>query len=48
MIIVFNLFFKFQAHAKFHVPDQAEILAAHLVVKMKELIDQNPTAPVGM
>ena len=28
--------------------DQAEILAAHLVVKMKELIDQNPTAPVDV
>ena len=33
---------KSQAQAKFHVPDQAEIVAAHLVVKMKELIDKDP------
>ena len=39
---------KSQAQAKFHVPDQAEIVAAHLVVKMKELIDKDPTAPVGV
>ena len=34
------------AHVIFHVPDQAIIVAAHLVVKMKELIHKDPTAPV--
>ena len=35
---------KSQAQAKFHVPDQAEIVAAHLLVKMKMSIDKDATA----
>ena len=44
-ILVFSLSQaeQFRAHARFHVRDQAQILSDHLVVKMKELIDQNPT-----
>ena len=36
-----------QAHAKYHVPDQASIIADHNMVKIKQQIDQNPLAPVG-
>ena len=35
------------AYDMFNVPDQAKVVAANLVVNMKELIQKYPTAPVG-
>lgn len=35
-------------HAKFHVPDQAGVLADHVMVWIKDAIDKDPTAPVGV
>ena len=35
-------------HARFHVPDQAGVLADHVKVWIKAAIDKDPTAPVGV
>ena len=35
-------------HAKFHIPDQAGVLADHVMVWVKAAIDKDPTAPVGV
>ena len=35
-------------HARFHVPDQAGVLADHVMVWIKAAIDKDPTAPVGV
>ena len=35
-------------HARFHVPDQAGVLADHVMAWIKDAIDKDPTAPVGV
>ena len=35
-------------HARFHVPDQAGVLADHVMAWIKGAIDKDPTAPVGV
>ena len=37
-----------ELHARFHVPDQAGVLADHVMVWIKDEIDKDPTAPVGV
>ena len=37
-----------ELHAQFHCPDQAGVIADHVMVNIKEAIDKNPTAPVGV
>ena len=37
-----------ELHAKYHVPDQAGVLADHVMVWVKAAIDKDPTAPVGV
>ena len=37
-----------ELHARFHVPDQAGVLADHVMVWIKDEIDKEPTAPVGV
>ena len=37
-----------EQHARFHVPDQAGVLADHVMVWIKAAIDKDPTAPVGV
>ena len=44
-----NVKFKFvKVHSLYHAPDQAEVIAAELMVKMKKEIQKDPTAPVGL
>ena len=35
-------------HARFHVPDQAGVLADHVMAWIKDAINKDPTAPVGV
>ena len=34
-------------HARYHVPDQAGVLADHVMAWIKDAIDKDPTAPVA-
>ena len=37
-----------ELHAKYHIPDQAGVLADHVMVWVKAAIDKDQTAPVGV
>ena len=37
-----------EVHADYHVPDQAAVIADHVMVDIKAVIDKDPTAPVGV